>query len=223
MDFEKHLRDELQRKAEAMEPSSNLQTRVKSSFDAYYQGNKKDRKSMKKRLLIGFIAVAVLIPTGTFAGTTLIDKIIGTPQEARRDMGMTEDGYKGTIERVEIAKKLFTEEEFEKYIALLKEAYHFYKKVSVMKNGEKQYTSTDRLSPEEKKRDSEVIVELQKYEEKLVAHFIYTFEQAEKIAGFPIKHPSYIPKGHHLIWEEAKADRCDDRKTETTYYNEIRR
>ncbi|PFK47701.1 hypothetical protein COI93_00990 [Bacillus cereus] len=206
MDFEKHLRDELQRKAAVMEPSRNLQKRVGNSFAAHYQVSKKGRRSMKKRLLIACIAIAVLIPTGTFAGTTLIDKIIGTPQEAKRDMGMGKDGYKGTMERVEIAKKLFTKEEFEKYVALLKESYHFYKKVSVMENGERKYTSTEHLSPEEKKRDSEVIVELQKYEEKLDAHFTYTFEQAEKITDFPIKHPTYIPQGHHLVWEEAKAD-----------------
>ena len=206
MDFEKRLKDELQMKAETMEPSSNLQKMVKTSFNTYHQEKKKRGRSMKKKLLVGLIAAAILIPTGTFAGTTLIDKIIGTPEEARRDMGMTENGYIGTMERVEVAKKLFTEEEFEKYVALLKETYHFYKKVSVVENGERKYTATNRLSPEEEKRDEEVMEELQKYDEKLDKHFTYTFEQAEKITGFPIKHPNYIPRGHHLILEEAKAN-----------------
>ncbi|QWU45638.1 MULTISPECIES: hypothetical protein [Bacillus] len=206
MDFEKYITNELKRKAESIEPNTNLENKVQTSFHKYQQMKNKGKTSMKKKLLLGFIAAAVLIPTGTFAGTTIIDKIIGTPEEARKDMGMSEDGYTGLMERVEVAKKLFAKEDFEKYVELLQETYHFYKKVSVVENGERKYTATDRLNADEEKRDSEVMEELNKYEERLDQHFTYTFEHAEQIAGFLIKHPTYIPSGYQVVFEEAKAN-----------------
>ncbi len=42
---------------------------------------------MKKKLLLGFVAAAILIPTGTFAGTTLMDKIVGTPEKSKTRYG----------------------------------------------------------------------------------------------------------------------------------------
>ncbi|MGW6147941.1 hypothetical protein ACWFN4_10520 [Bacillus mycoides] len=206
MDFEKYITNELKRKAGSIEPNTNLENKVQTSFHKYQKMKNKGVTSMKKKLLLGFVAAAVLIPTGTFAGTTIIDKIIGTPEEARKDMGMSEDGYTGLMERVEVAKHLFTKEDFEKYVELLQETYHFYKKVSVVENGERKHTAIGRLNADEEKRDSEVMEELNKYEEKIDQHFTYTFEQAGEITGFPIKRPSYIPKDHVLISEEAKAD-----------------
>jgi|GEM_PF-1024319 len=206
MDFEKYVTNELKRKAANIEPSPNLEDKVQASFYKYEKMKNKEKISMKKKLLLGFIAVAILIPTGTFAGTTIMDKIVGTPEKARQDMGMTEDGYNGVMERIEIAKSIFTEEDFEKYVALLQETYHFYKKVSVVENGERQYTATNRLNADEEKRDIEVMEQLNTYEERIDQQFTYTFEQAEKITGFPIKHPTYIPVGHQLVFEEVKAE-----------------
>lgn len=206
MDFERYVTSELKRKAESLEPSPNLDNKVQNSFYKYQQLKMKRKVSMKKKLLLGFVAAAVLIPTGTFAGTTLMDKIVGTPEEARQDVGMTEDGYNGVMERIEIAKSIFTEEDFDKYVALLQESYHFYKKVSVVENGKRQYTATDRLNVDEETRDREVMKQLHTYEERIDQHFTYTFEQAEKITGFPIKHPAYIPVGHQLVLEEVKAE-----------------
>ena len=140
-----------------------------------------------------------------------MDKIVGTPEKARQDTGMTEDGYNLVMERIEIAKSIFTEEDFEKYVALLQETYHFYKKVSVVENGERQYTATNRLNDDEEKRDREVMEQLNTYEERINQHFTYTFEQAEKITGFPIKHPTYIPVGHQLVFEEIKAEATLDK------------
>ncbi|MED3125379.1 hypothetical protein [Bacillus wiedmannii] len=206
MDFEKYVTNELKRKAVNIEPSPNLEDKVQASFYKYQKMKNKEKTSMKKKLLLGLVAAAILIPTGTFAGTTLMDKIVGTPEKARQDMGMTEDGYNGVMERIEIAKSIFTEEDFEKYVALLQETYHFYKKVSVVENGERQYTATNRLNADEEKRDREVMEQLNTYEERIDQQFTYTFEQAEKITGFPIKHPSYIPVGHQLVFEEVKAE-----------------
>ncbi|MGH0676681.1 hypothetical protein ACQVPP_05585 [Bacillus luti] len=206
MDFEKYVTNELKRKAANIEPSPNLEDKVQASFYKYQKMKNKEKISMKKKLLLGFIAAAILIPTGTFAGTTIMDKIVGTPEKARQDMGMTEDGYNGVMERIEIAKSIFTEEDFEKYVALLQETYHFYKKVSVVENGVRQYTATNRLNADEEKRDREVMEQLNTYEERIDQHFTYTFEQAEQITGFPIKHPTYIPVGHQLVFEEVKAE-----------------
>ena len=211
MDFEKYVMNELKRKATNIEPSPNLEDKVQASFYKYRKMKNKEKTSMKKKLLLGFVAAAILIPTGTFAGTTLMDKIVGTPEKARQDIGMTEDGYNLVMERIEIAKSIFTEEDFEKYVALLQETYHFYKKVSVVENGERQYTATNRLNVNEEKRDREVMEQLNTYEERINQQFTYTFEQAEKITGFPIKHPSYIPVGHQLVFEEVKAEATLDK------------
>lgn len=211
MDFEKYVTNELKRKAANIETSPNLEDKVQASFYKYQKMRNKEKTSMKKKLLLGFVAAAILIPTGTFAGTTLMDKIVGTPEKARQDMGMTEDGYNLVMERIEIAKSIFTEEDFEKYVALLQETYHFYKKVSVVENGERQYTATNRLNADEEKRDREVMEQLNIYEERIDQHFTYTFEQAEKITGFPIKHPTYIPVGHQLVFEEVKAEATLDK------------
>ncbi|MBE7096791.1 hypothetical protein [Bacillus cereus] len=211
MDFEKYVTNELKRKAANIEPSPNLEDKVQASFYKYQKMRNKEKTSMKKKLLLGFVAAAILIPTGTFAGTTLMDKIVGTPEKARQDMGMTEDGYNIVMERIEIAKSIFTEEDFEKYVALLQETYHFYKKVSVVENGERQYTATNRLNADEEKRDREVMEQLNIYEERINQHFTYTFEQAEKITGFLIKHPPYIPVGHQLVFEEVKAEATLDK------------
>ncbi|PGU35883.1 hypothetical protein [Bacillus cereus] len=211
MDFEKYVTNELKRKAANLEPSPNLEDKVQASFYKYEKMKNKEKTSMKKKLLLGFVAAAILIPTGTFAGTTLIDKIVGTPEKARQDIGMTEDGYNLVMERIEIAKRIFTEEDFEKYVALLQETYHFYKKVSVVENGERQYTATNRLNADEEKRDIEVMEQLNTYEERIDQQFTYTFEQAEKITGFPIKHPTYIPVGHQLVFEEVKAEATLDK------------
>ncbi|PEJ63059.1 hypothetical protein [Bacillus wiedmannii] len=211
MDFEKYVMNELKRKATNIEPSPNLEDKVQASFYKYRKMKNKEKTSMKKKLLLGFVAAAILIPTGTFAGTTLMDKIVGTPEKARQDIGMTEDGYNLVMERIEIAKSIFTEEDFEKYVALLQETYHFYKKVSVVENGERQYTATNRLNVNEEKRDREVMEQLNTYEERIDEHFTYTFEQAEKTTGFPIKHPTYIPVGHQLVFEEVKAEATLDK------------
>ncbi|MED2185589.1 hypothetical protein [Bacillus wiedmannii] len=211
MDFEKYVMNELKRKATNIEPSPNLEDKVQASFYKYRKMKNKEKTSMKKKLLLGFVAAAILIPTGTFAGTTLMDKIVGTPEKARQDIGMTEDGYNLVMERIEIAKSIFTEEDFEKYVALLQETYHFYKKVSVVENGERQYTATNHLNADEEMRDREVMEQLNTYEERINQQFTYTFEQAEKITGFPIKHPSYIPVGHQLVFEEVKAEATLDK------------
>ncbi|KLA31632.1 hypothetical protein [Bacillus cereus] len=211
MDFEKYVTNELKRKAVNIEPSPNLEDKVQASFYKYQKMKNKEKTSMKKKLLLGFVVAAILIPTGTFAGTTLMDKIVGTPEKARQDIGMTEDGYNGVMERIEIAKSIFTEEDFEKYVALLQETYHFYKKVSVVDNGERQYTATNRLNADEEMRDREVMEQLNTYEERIDQQFTYTFEQAEKITGFPIKHPSYIPVGHQIVFEEVKAEATLDK------------
>ncbi|MEF7636193.1 hypothetical protein [Bacillus thuringiensis] len=206
MDFERYVTNELKRKAENIEPSPNLDNKVQTSFYKYQQSKMKRKVSMQKKLLLGFVAAAILIPTGTFAGTTLMDKIVGTPEKARQGMGMTEDGYNGVMERIEIAKSIFTEKDFDKYVTLLQESYYFYKKVSVVENGKRQYTATDRLNADEETRDREVMEQLHTYEERINQHFTYTFEQAEQITGFPVKHPTYIPVGHQLVLEEVKAE-----------------
>ncbi|MEH7459970.1 hypothetical protein V7183_23010 [Bacillus sp. JJ1127] len=205
MDFEKRLKDELQMKAEAMEPPSNLQKMVKTSFNTYHQEKKKRRRSMKKKLLVGLIAAAILIPTGTFAGPTLVSKVIGTPEEAKEQFGAVEEEYKEFNEIFEIANQLFTKEEFEKFSKLWKESQALNKKAIVV-DGKREGRSTARLSKEELKRYDEVNEELRPYEEKIYGKFKYTIKEAQELVNFPIKHPDYLPENYRLYEEEARAE-----------------
>ena len=68
MDFEKYITNELKRNAETLEPTPNLEDKVQTSFHKYQQMKKKGKASMKKKLLLGFVAAAVLYTNRYFCG-----------------------------------------------------------------------------------------------------------------------------------------------------------
>jgi len=208
MDFEKQLRDELLRQAENKQPTKELQTRVLASFKQYQQTQQTKRKGksfMKKRLIAGFVAAVVLVPTGVFAGPTLVNKIIGSPEDAKNKYGLVEQEYNDSNELLEVAKKLFTKEEFEKFTTLWKEDAELNKKAIVV-NGQRTSRGTYRLSKEELKRYTEVGKELAPYMEKIFKQFEYSLDGAQRLVNYPINHPTYIPKGYKLDGEGARAD-----------------
>lgn len=210
MDFEKQLHNDLKKAAKNMQPSKELQTRVSASFQAYRQEKMKRRTHMKKRFITAIVAAAVLVPTGVFAGPnlpSLLEKIIGTSEEAKQKTGTSKEGYESLNKSLEVAKQIFTKEELERYTALLKEDFNYMKRISVVENGER-HTDMDRynsLTPEEHKKAEKITSELNVYQEKINASFTYTLEEAQKLAVFPIKRPTYLPAGYVLEETMAKA------------------
>ncbi|PEA52528.1 hypothetical protein CON64_23265 [Bacillus pseudomycoides] len=197
MDFEKRLRDEFQKTAEMMQPSSNLQKRVEASFEIYRQEKGKEKSSMKKKLLAGLVAAAILVPTGTLAGPTLVSKIVGTPEEAQKDIGMNSEWYSKFNESIEVAKQVLTKEEFEEFIVLLKEDYEHLKKISIVEDGERR-TASERINPDDEKQTTERIEKLNKYWAKIQEKFNYTIEEVKKVVNFPVQSPTYIPDDYKL-------------------------
>ncbi|HDX9588957.1 TPA: hypothetical protein ROX98_001928 [Bacillus pseudomycoides] len=197
MDFEKRLRDEFQKTAEMMQPSSNLQKRVEASFEMYRQEKRKEKSSMKKKLLAGLVAAAILVPTGTLAGPTLVSKIVGTPEEAQKDIGMNGEWYSKFNESIEVAKQVLTKEEFDEFIVLLKEDYEYLKKVSIVEDGERR-TASERINQDDKKQTTERIEKLNKYWAKIQEKFNYTIEEVKKVVNFPVQSPTYIPDDYTL-------------------------
>jgi bla regulator protein BlaR1 len=210
MDFEKQLRDELQQMAEKIQPSDKLKTRVATSFERYRQEKIKRNSPMKKRLIAGIIAVAILVPTGVFAGPkipSLVEKIVGSPEEASQKVGMSKEMYSNFNKTLEVAKQILTKEEFERYAALEKESFQFLEKISVIEDGERN-TDTEKynsLTPDEKKRFEENMSELNVFDEKIYGKYTYTLEKAQKLVSYPIKLPAYIPAGYTLEKTTIKA------------------
>ncbi|GIN87169.1 hypothetical protein J6TS2_35550 [Heyndrickxia sporothermodurans] len=205
MEFEKQLRDELKMEAEKRLPSKELKTKVLVSFKQYKTEPMKRRSTMKKRLIAGLVAAVILVPTGVFAGSSLVNKIIGTPEDAKEKYGMVEQEYRESNEMLEVAKKLFTKEEFEKFTVLWKE-YNQLNKKAIVVDGKRTSRGTYRLSAEEKKRYKEVGNELDPYIEKIYNKFEYKVDEAQKLVNFPIQHPNYVPKGYQLVEEVARAE-----------------
>jgi bla regulator protein BlaR1 len=209
MDFENQLRDELQNAAEKMQPSEQLQMKVATSFRLYRQDKMKRGGPMKKRLIAGLVAVAVFVPTGVFAGPTLVDKIIGTPNEAKEQYGTVESEYQDYNELFEVAKQIFTKEEFEKFTTAWKEFMTINKKKIVVEiDGKKTRTSpaSYRLSPEELKKYDEAYYKLEPYLNKIHSKFTFTVDEAKKLMNFPAKHPTYIPEKYQFDTEEVRTE-----------------
>ncbi|CAH2715367.1 hypothetical protein BACCIP111895_02551 [Neobacillus rhizosphaerae] len=205
MDFENQLRDELQNAAEKMQPSEQLQMKVATSFRTYRQDKMKRGGPMKKRLIAGLVAVAVLVPTGVFAGPTLVDKILGTPSEANEQFGTVESEYQEYNELFEVANQIFTKEEFEKFTIAWKE-YMTINKKTIVVDGKRTGRSSHRLSPEELKKYDEAYYKLEPYLNKIHSKFTFTVDEAKKLMSFPVKYPTYIPKNYQFDTEEVRTE-----------------
>jgi len=97
MTIERNIREHLHKEAEAMECPPAVSTRIKQSYSQYLQ-RKRREKTMKKRLIGGIVAAAILIPTAAFAAPTLIDMFTRTPMTAEQ-VKVDEVG-KATLEKL---------------------------------------------------------------------------------------------------------------------------
>lgn len=83
MSIEEKIREHLHKEAETMECPSAISKRIEQSYSQYLQ-RKRSEKTMKKRLISGIVAAAILIPSAALAAPTLIEMLTRTPMTSEQ-------------------------------------------------------------------------------------------------------------------------------------------
>ncbi|WP_405082861.1 hypothetical protein ACI48J_11640 [Paenibacillus chitinolyticus] len=83
MTIERKIREHLHEEAETMECPPAITRRIEQSYSHYLQ-RKRSETTMKKRLIGGIVAAAILIPTAAYAAPTLIEMLTRTPMTAEQ-------------------------------------------------------------------------------------------------------------------------------------------
>ncbi|MED1048761.1 M56 family metallopeptidase [Bacillus mycoides] len=128
---------------------------------------------------------------------TVVEKIVGTKEQAHTELKISEDQYKEIIDKIAAAKKFLTKKEFDTLVQLQEEWFTLEKKeiaLGGMLNEEEQ----NKL---EKNGNSQGPLW-----EKVWEHFPSTVEDVKKIVDFPIKKPNYMSEGYHLVKEQVNSD-----------------
>lgn len=115
----KELREELRKAADTLHCPPEMYRRVQQSYK-HYANEKRGRSPMKKRILAGIAAVAILIPSAAFAASYLADDIFGS-SAAIEQHGGTQEEYQEIEGLLQAAKGKLTEDEFKEYTELTKQ------------------------------------------------------------------------------------------------------
>ncbi|WP_207797453.1 hypothetical protein [Paenibacillus sp. GM2FR] len=97
MTIERNIREHLRKEAETLDCPPAISNRIARSYSQYVQ-QKRSGKPMKKRLIAGIVATAILIPTAAFAAPTLIEMLTRTPMTA--EQVKTDEVGKATLEKL---------------------------------------------------------------------------------------------------------------------------
>lgn len=97
MPIERKIREHLHKEAETMECPSAISKRIEQSYSQYLQPKRRE-KTMKKRLISGIVATAILIPTAAFAAPPLIEILTRTPMTT--EQVQTDEVGKATLEKL---------------------------------------------------------------------------------------------------------------------------
>lgn len=161
MSLEKELREELHQAADSMNCPPELYGRVRQSYQ-HYINEKRGRSPMKKRILAGIAAVAILIPSTVFAASYLADDIFGSSATIEQHGGTKED-YQEIEGMLQVAKGKLTEEEFKEYTELTKQLMQLKLKITD-ENGVKH---EEKLTKEEQQQFEQLASRLAPYFEKI--------------------------------------------------------
>ncbi|WP_419392804.1 hypothetical protein [Cytobacillus praedii] len=83
MTIERKIREHLHKQAETIECPTAISKRIEQSYSQYLK-RKRSEVTMKKRLIGGIAAAAILIPTAAFAAPPLIEMLTRTPMTAEQ-------------------------------------------------------------------------------------------------------------------------------------------
>ncbi|WP_238327501.1 DUF3600 domain-containing protein [Paenibacillus gorillae] len=117
---------------------------------------------MKKRILAGIAAVAILIPSAAFAASYLADDIFGSAATIEQRGGTQED-YQEIEGMLQEAQGKLTEDEFKEYMELTKQLMQLKLKIT-NENGVKH---EEKLSKEEQQQFEQLASKLAPYFEKI--------------------------------------------------------
>ncbi|MGG4449912.1 DUF3600 domain-containing protein [Brevibacillus sp. HB1.1] len=151
MSIDKQLRDELLQHAESLKIPPEIESRVYLSYQNDFL-QKKGRFLMKKRLLSGIVAVAILIPTAALATPYLANQIFGSSQTII-ERGGTQEDYQEIEKLFQEAKSKLTEEEYAEFSAVMKQLMDLKIKITDQ-NG---VMHEDQLTAEERKQFVEIL------------------------------------------------------------------
>ncbi|WP_018749890.1 DUF3600 domain-containing protein [Paenibacillus sanguinis] len=161
MSIDKELREELCQVADSMHCPPELYGRVQQSYQHYVK-EKRGRYSMKKRMIAGIMAAAILIPSAVFASSYLADDIFGssTPIEQH---GVSQEDYQAIEEMLQGAKGKLTEDEFKEYMELTRQIVQLKLKIT----DENGVTHEEKLTKEEQQQFEQLSSKLAPYFEKI--------------------------------------------------------
>ncbi|WJQ80530.1 hypothetical protein [Brevibacillus brevis] len=97
MTIERKIREHLHEEAETIECPPAISKRIEQSYSHYLQ-RKRSEITMKKRLIGGMVAAAILIPTAVFAAPVVIDMLTRSPITSEQ-VKLDEAG-KATLEKL---------------------------------------------------------------------------------------------------------------------------
>ncbi|UHA73354.1 hypothetical protein [Paenibacillus sp. 481] len=100
MTIERTIREQLHNEAETMECPPAISKRIEHSYSQYLQ-RKRSETTMKKRLITGLVATAILIPSAAFAAPTLIEMLTRTPMTS--DQVQLDEVGKATLKKLHSA------------------------------------------------------------------------------------------------------------------------
>ncbi|MCM3145020.1 hypothetical protein [Brevibacillus sp. MER 51] len=100
MTIERKIREHLHEEAETMECPPAISKRIEQSYSHYLQRTRSEI-TMKKRLIGGIVAAAILIPTAAFAAPVVIDMFTRAPMNSEQ-VKLDEAG-KATLEKLYLA------------------------------------------------------------------------------------------------------------------------
>lgn len=161
MSIDKELREELHQVADSMHCPPELYGRVRQSYQ-HYVNEKRGRSPMKKRMLAGIIALAILIPSAAFAGSYLANDIFGSSKTIEQ-YGGTQEDYEDIEEMLQVAKGKLTEEEFKEYMELSKQLMQLKLKIT----NENGVSNEELLTKEEQQQWEQLASQLAPYFEKI--------------------------------------------------------
>ncbi|MEH7458968.1 anti-sigma factor [Bacillus pseudomycoides] len=163
MSLDYQVKESLQEEAKGIVPPPELKEKVMIQIKM-----KRGGKTMKKRLITGVLAAALLIPTTGFAYQSIMaDGIYGSFENLKKHAGnATLKGYMSLDAKLSQAKGEIGEKEYEEFTKHLKKLTNA-KLEYGDSNGNIDY---DQLSPAKKEEMKKVSMELQPYFDKLNGH-----------------------------------------------------
>lgn len=161
MSIDKELREELRQMAGSLDCPPNLYERVRQSYQ-HVINEKRGRSHMKKRILTGIVAVAILIPSAVFASSYLADDLFGSSAVIEQHGGSQAD-YQEIEEGLQKAKSKLTEDEFKAYMELSKQLIQLKLKIT----DENGVRHEENFTKEEQQQFEKLASKLAPYFEKI--------------------------------------------------------